>query len=91
MNLASLKRAIATPNVIIRVVSHWQPQLKGTTRIPTKIQTNGYWFDAPDNSGKVARMWAPLPEVTELEFMDDYVVFHPNTARSWTLAFEVNE
>jgi hypothetical protein len=90
-SLASLKRAVAIPNVVIRVLDHWQDNLKKTTRTPTKVQTNGYFYDGPDRTGKVVRMWAPIPKASELRFNPDgSVTFHPATERSWTLSFEVH-
>jgi hypothetical protein len=88
-SLAALKRAIATPNVVIRVLDHWQGQLKGTTRTPIKIQTNGYWFMGCDYKGTMCRMFADLPKASQLRFNPDgSVTFHPDTGRSWTLQFE---
>ena|ERR1035437_4580066 len=87
-SLASLKRAIAVNGVLIRVVSHWQAQLVGTVRTPTKVQTNGYFFDGPDLTGKIARMWGPTPKASKLRFnADGTVTFYPDTERSWTLEF----
>lgn len=89
-SLASLKRAIATPNVVIRVKEHWQEQLRGTTRTPEKIQGKGYFFRGPDWKGEIKRMWAPTPKASELRFNEDgSVTFYPGADKSWTLVFEV--
>jgi hypothetical protein len=86
---ASLIRALSVQGLVIRVLKHWQPQLQDTTRSPEKVQTNGYFFRGLDVDGKIARMWAPIPKASELAFnVDGSVTFHPNTERSWTLAFE---
>lgn len=91
-SLASVKRAIAVPNVCIRVVEHWQEQLRGTTRTPTKVQTNGYYYNGPNREGKIVRMWCELPKAAQLRFNPDgSVTFYPDTDRSWTLAFELAE
>jgi hypothetical protein len=89
-NLAEMKRAVLTSGVSIRVVSHWQPQLVGTIRTPETVQGNGYWFRAPQFSdGKVVRMWAAYPKSSELRFnADGTVTFYPDTAKTWTLAFD---
>lgn len=85
-NLADLKRALKTPGISMLVLEHWQPQLVGTTREPSKVQTNGYWFNGPNREGNIVRMWADLPKAAELAFPgDDRVIFYPNNARSWTL------
>jgi hypothetical protein len=87
---AALIRAFSTPNVVIRVVDHWQEQLRGTTRTPEKVQGNGYYFRAADSTGKIVRMWAMTPKVSELQFNpDNTVTFFPNTTHKWTLAFEL--
>lgn len=97
-SLAGLKRAIATPDVSIRVVDHWQPQLRGTTRKPKAIrsggkpgiQTNGYWFDGPTHDSTIKEMWAGTPKASHLRFNEDgSVTYYPGTDRSWTLAFEL--
>ena len=88
--LASLKRAISTPNILIRVVAHWQPQLQGTERAPTRIQTNGYYFMGPNNQNEIKEMWAETPKASQLRFNEDgSVTYFPETNRSWTLSFEV--
>lgn len=88
-NLAQMKRAISTPGISIRVVSHWQGQLVGTTRTPTKIQTNGYYFEGPNLSGVVVRMWSGTPKASELRFNPDgSVTFYPGTSHEYTLSFE---
>lgn len=99
-SLASLKRAIATPNVVIRVLQHWQPQLRGTTRTPIVtrangkpgVQTNGYYFLGANLQGETKELWCFLPKVSDLRFNSDgSVTFHPDTDRSWTLSFEANK
>jgi hypothetical protein len=96
-SLASLKRAIGTPGVVIRCLAHWQSHLVGTTRTPKPvrrggrngIQTNGYYFDGTTKDGKTEEMWAPTPKASELRFNPDgSVTYYPGTERSWTLAFE---
>lgn len=91
-NLASLKRAIAMPGISIRVLSHWQPNLSGTTRTPVRVQGNGYYFMGMDCKGQTVRMWAELPKSGLLRFNDDgTVTFHPGEEKRWTLAFEIPE
>jgi len=91
-SLASLKRAIAIPGVRIRVIEHWQENLRGTTRTPTKVQTNGYYFTGRDWKGTVGRMWCGLPKASELRFnADGSVTFYPDTEKTWTLAFDSPE
>ena len=92
-NLASLKRAIASPGVQIKVIAHWQPQLVGTVRTPETVQGNGYFFRGPQASdGKVVRMWAETPKASQLRFNpDNTVTYYPDTERSWTLSFSMPE
>lgn len=92
-SVAAFKRAIAEPNTVIRVIEHWQPQLKGTTRKPTKVQGNGYWFQGPRFSdGKIERMWAPIPKASDLKFNDDgSVTFHPASQKTWTIVVETEQ
>lgn len=88
--LADLKRAVNAPDTIIRVVSHWQPQLVGTTRKPFDVQTNGYWFMGPQLAdNRIVRMWAPFPKASQLRFNEDgTVTFFPDEKITWTQAFE---
>lgn len=87
---AAIVRAIKEPGVVIRVLSHWQAQLVGSTRTPTKTQTNGYYFEGLNHELKPCRMWAELPPAVNLKFNDDgTVTFYPDTPKSWTLAFEI--
>lgn len=87
-NRAQLLRAIV-PGCVIETIAHFQPQLVGTTRTPTKIQTNGYFFSGTTFSGKPdQRMWAEIPKASELRFNDDgTVTFHPGTEKTWTQRF----
>lgn len=98
-SVAALKRAIK-PDTSIKVIEHWQPHLKGTTRHPLAvrksgkrgIQTNGYYFAGTGQDGKACEMWAEIPKASELKFNgDNSVTFHPGTERSWTLAFEISQ
>ena len=41
--LADLKRNIR-PGMRLRVADHWLERYRGTTRVVTRVQTNGYWF-----------------------------------------------
>jgi hypothetical protein len=89
-SLASLKRAIATPNIIIYVEEHWQENLAATSRVPSRIQTNGYWFYGLNRQGERKEMWAPTPKASELRFNPDgTVTYYPDTPKSWRLRFEV--
>ena len=94
---AAVARAIASPGIIIRVINHWQSQLVGTVRHPKVtrangapgIQTNGYYFDAPDATGKIVEMWSEIPGTKFIRFNDDNTVtFYPDTTRSVTVRFE---
>lgn len=95
-SLAGLKRALAIPFVQITVTEHWQPQLRGSTRIPLYtrangkpgVQSNGYYFMGFNSAGELREMWCDLPKASQLRFnADGTVTFHPDTDRSWTLSF----
>ena len=97
-NRVEMIRAIATPNINIRVLEHWNPRLQGTIRRPLArranlkagVQTNGYFFLGKDFNGDETEMWSDYPPASKLQFNEDgSVTFHPGTERSWTLAFEL--
>lgn len=99
-NLAELKRALTIANIVIRVLEHWQPNLKGTTRTPIAVrkngkpgvQTNGYYFMGPKQDGTIVEMWCALPKASELRFEENgAVTFYHGTDRNWTLSFEIGE
>lgn len=76
----------------VRVLAHWKEYQVNTVRIPTKIQTNGYWCDCPDADGTMVRMFSDLPPASELRFNDDgSVTYHPDKKISWTVQFEEHE
>lgn len=89
-SLAAMRRLVETPDVLIIVLEHWQERLRGTTRIPKRVQTGAYTFMAPNREGQVTEQWCYYPKASELRFnADGSVTFHPGTEKSWTLAFAV--
>jgi len=65
-SLAALKRAI-TVGAKLRVVDHWNPDLRGTVRVITRTQTNGVYFEVP-GSEKWKNAWMPFPSAKGVSF-----------------------
>jgi len=98
-SLGGLKCALRTPNVQVRVLEHWQEDLRNTTRTPIRklqngkpgVQTNGFYFAGRDQKGVAREMWCPFPKLVDLHFnANGSVTFFPQSpSHSWTLLFEV--
>ena len=64
--LAGLKRAL-TVGTRLRVIDHWNPDLRNTSRVITKTQTNGVYFQVPE-SDKWKNAWMPYPPAKNVSF-----------------------
>ena len=65
-SLAALKRFI-TVGTKLRVTAHWNSDLRGSYRIVTSTQTNGFYFCVP-GSDKWKNAWCPYPAATQVSF-----------------------
>ena len=85
-SLADIRRAVATPGVIIESVRHWQKRIpSGHLRQPEKVQNNGFFYRLDGE-----RNWCPYCKASELGFNEDgTVTFHPGHEHGWTFRFHV--
>jgi hypothetical protein len=87
-SLAGLRRAVATPGVLITALEHWQPHLVGVVRRPETIQRNAFAWIGKDRNGQEVRLWCYYPPAKDLAFNPDgTVTFYPGTEKSWRLRF----
>ena len=62
---ADLKRTIK-PGMTLRVVQHnYRPELTGTLRLVTKVQTTGYYFTMEGSTG---RSWSGFSKASSYSF-----------------------
>jgi hypothetical protein len=85
-SLAALKRAL-TVGTRLRVIDHWNPDLRNTSRVITKTQTNGVYFQVPE-SDKWKNAWMPYPPAKNVSFPAPGRVRFVFGERSWELEFE---
>ena len=85
-SLAALKRAIIVGSRL-RVIDHWNPELRGTRRVITKIQTNGAYFEVPGIE-KWKNGWMPYPSAKAISFPAPGRFRVDLDERFWELEFE---
>ena len=85
-SLAALKRGI-TVGTTLRVIDHWIPEFIGTSRIVTRLQTNGFYFRVPGNE-RWQNAWCPYPAAKQVSFPSPgRFRFHPDENRFCELEF----
>ena len=85
-SLAALKRAI-TVGTKLRVIEHWNPALRGTSRVITRTQTNGVYFAVPGIE-KWKNAWMPYPSAKAISFPAPGRFRIDFGDRFWELEFE---